>query len=750
MGESNQETAEVVESSRKDGPGWKGDVFGGLTAAVIALPLAIAFGVSAFVPFGPEHASTGALVGLLGAIYTGFFAALFGGTPVQITGPTAPMTVVVTAFLADAVQRHGMEAIGGIMVMMAIAIVLGGVFQFIVGVVGGGKIIKYIPYPVVAGFMNGIAVLIFLSQLRPFLGVQGAWSELTVESAWVPVAVGSITIVATITTKRLTKSIPASLVGLICGITAYLILGAVGHAPLSSVSNPLLLGPIPNPFTDTETLAGLLPFLHLDFLGMVGGADVRSVITTALTLGVLGCIDSLLTSVVADAVTHSRHDSKRELMGQGIGNVVSGVLGGLAGAGATVRTLVNIDAGGRTNRSGMLHAVVIFLVVLLLGQPAGWIPMAALAGLLFVTAYGIVDFYSLRLVRRRRVRHEFAIMVVVTVITVVVDLMAAVAVGCGIAAVLFIWQQTKVDVARRKLRGDQLMSRRLRGERERAVLEEHGGRTLAYELTGSLFFGTSDTLIGQVEDDLESADRFIFDFAKVRDMDLSGVQILLTIVERLKDAGRTVAFSGMGNVERANEGLHKLLVEMEILTLVDEQHVHETLDRALEAFEQELLDAHLDERAPLKSRGPLALADFEGFDHLDEKELEQIEELIVERSLVAGDVLFHDGDAADQLALVREGRFDVFRTTESGTPTRLACVGRGSVWGARSFFDGARWTSTVRAATDAQVYLLPREAISTLAEKHPLTLADLERELLRIHLRRIEQLTNELVLLEES
>ncbi|MDH5491490.1 MAG: SulP family inorganic anion transporter, partial [Myxococcales bacterium] len=441
--------------------GARGDLFGGLTAAIIALPLALAFGVAAFAPFGPEQASTGALVGLLGAIFTGFFASLFGGTPSQITGPTAPMTVVITAFLAQTVQVHGAENVALVLLLMAFTIMLGGIAQIAVGALGGGQIVKYIPYPVVAGFMNGIAILIFLGQVGPFLGLGGGLSTFEFSSAWIPISVGSATILALLLTRRFSKTIPASLVGLLVGILVYLALAIAGYAPLRLSENPLLVGAIPNPFGSLERVQTLLPVFHLDLLAEVGAMDLRRVATTALTLGILGSIDSLLTSVVADTVTRSRHDSRRELIGQGLGNLISGFMGGLAGAGATVRTLVNLDAGGRTRRSGMLHALVILLVVLLLGAPAGWIPLSALAGILFVTAVNMLDRYSLGLVRYRVVRHEFVIVVAVTAITVFVDLMVAVAIGMAVAAVLFVWQQTRHSVVRRRLRGDEIFSRRV-------------------------------------------------------------------------------------------------------------------------------------------------------------------------------------------------------------------------------------------------------------------------------------------------
>ncbi|MCH8977239.1 MAG: SulP family inorganic anion transporter [Proteobacteria bacterium] len=260
----------------------------------------------------------------------------------------------------------------------------------------------------------------------------------------------------------------------------------------------------------------LMPVFQLGALENLGFSDFKMAFTAGLALAVLGSIDSLLTSLIADSATHTRHDSRKELIGQGIGNILSGLGGGLAGAGATVRTLVNVRAGGRTSRSGMLHSTVIFLVVMVFGAQAGWIPLAALSGILFYTAVTMVDYYSLRLIKRRNVRSEFFIMIIVTAVTVMVDLMVAVGLGCAIAAILFITQQIKQPVVHRRERGNEIFSRRVRSSaKETAILKKFGHRTLSYELKGSLFFGTTDALISEVEADIESADKFIFDFTAV-------------------------------------------------------------------------------------------------------------------------------------------------------------------------------------------------------------------------------------------
>jgi SulP family sulfate permease len=724
----------------------QGDIFGGLTAAVIALPLAVAFGVASVAPLGPEYAPTGALVGLLGAIFTGFFAALFGGTAVQVTGPTGPMTVVLTSFIAASMVGRSAEGVPAVLVLTGFTVALGGLLQIGIGASGGGKIVKYIPYPVVAGFMNGIAVIIFLGQIKPFLGISGDYSSFRLEAAGVPVAIGVATIAAILITRRLSKTVPSSLVGLLVGVGAYLAFGFFESAPMRATDNPLLVGPIPNPFGSLEQVQRMLPVLQTGQLGSLTGVDIQRAITSAVTLAVLGSIDSLLTSVVADSVTHTRHDSRKELFGQGIGNVVNELFGGLAGAGATVRTLVNVNAGGTTRRSGMIHSAVILVVVVALGTPAGWIPMSALAGILFVTAVGMVDKYSLQLVKHRRARGEFSVMLIVTGVTVAVDLMIAVGIGVAIAAVLFIAQLADAGVVRRKLRGSELLSRRVRKPEQLELLREHGESTAVYELEGSLFFGTTDALLTEVEADGDAPERVVFDFSRVRNVDLSGVRLLLSIVERLRERKKLVVFSGLAAVEARCPSLHEMLIEQKVLATVGEEHVYATLDRALEACEEDLLTQHA---LPVSVAQPLELHGYDAFSQLTDEEATVVSTLLVEQSVDKGEVLFKEGAPADSLALVRSGRFAVVRDSRRGE-VRLATLGRGEIWDGRVFVDAERWQTSLTAEEASSVFLLSRAALEQLRAEQPSTHDHLERSVLRSVLARFDALKIELVLLEES
>ncbi|NNJ84803.1 MAG: SulP family inorganic anion transporter, partial [Gammaproteobacteria bacterium] len=403
----------------------RGDIYGGLTAAVVALPLALAFGVSS---------GAGPVAGLYGAIFVGLFAAIFGGTPSQISGPTGPMTVVMAAVFTQYTALYPNDPMAGATLAFTV-VMMGGAFQIVFGFLGIGRYISLVPAPVISGFMSGIGVIIILLQIGPLLGYAAEAGPLASmrslpEIVANPVAdaaiLGLMTLVVVYSLpKRINRLLPAPLVALIFGTVALLVFFDDG--PATTIGN------IPTGMP-TMMLPTLEPALLVDM------------VKSALVLAVLGSIDSLLTSLVADNLTRTHHDSDRELVGQGIGNLVAGFLGGLPGAGATMRTVVNVRAGGQTPIAGALHAVVLLGIVLGAGVFASDIPHAVLAGILIKVGTDIIDWDYLK-----RLHHApkagVVMMFTVLFITVFVDLITAVAIGVIMASLVFMKRMTDLQLA---------------------------------------------------------------------------------------------------------------------------------------------------------------------------------------------------------------------------------------------------------------------------------------------------------------
>ena len=382
----------------------RGDLFGGLTAAIVALPLALAFGVAS---------GAGAIAGLYGAVFTGFFAALCGGTPSQVTGPTGPMTVVMATVFTKLVAENPENGL----TMAFTAVMLSGALQILFGVLRLGQFITLMPYTVISGFMSGIGAIIITLQLAPLLG-HPAQSKVIASLQHLPevlaaphpmaTGLGLLTLVIVFGwSGKLTKIAPSPLVALIvCTIVSVLVF------PNSDVPR---IGEIPQGFPQLQW-----PHLNL--------AQIQDIAGYSLMLATLGAIDSLLTSLVADNITHTQHDSEQELIGQGIGNLLSGLFGGLPGAGATMRTVINVQAGGRTALSGMFHALVLLCIVLWTRDFTAQIPHAVLAGILIKVGIKIIDWSFLRRVCQVSMRAAL-VTYGVLILTVFVDLITAVIVG---------------------------------------------------------------------------------------------------------------------------------------------------------------------------------------------------------------------------------------------------------------------------------------------------------------------------------
>ena len=575
----------------------KGDAFGGITAGIVALPLALAFGVSS--GLGPS-------AGLYGAIFISFFASLFGGTQTQISGPTAPMTAVSMVMVAGIVAANDGD-INKAFPLILMVFFLAGLIQVGLGFLGFGKYIKYIPYPVVSGFMTAIGVIIILTQILPSIGYnpkndteyvnqfkpqaeeiilenilkQGAGEggsvlenfeetirrakKITAESILresrtlaakeasgtigalriLPRALKHInllevllslgTIIIIYGFKRITTSIPSTLVALIV-VSGLAIVLKLDYVPIEQ---------IPEGF----------PLPQLEMFRSFSFSSLSPYILTALALALLGAIDSLLTSIVADNMTKTKHNSSKELIGQGIGNSVAAVFGGIPGAGATIRTVVNINAGGKTKLSGMIAGLLLLFILLALGPVASKIPAAVLSGILITVGIGVMDYKGLRAVTKLpknikigpiKLSSEALIMVVVMLLSTFWDLIFAVGVGLIISCLIFM-----------KLIGDLTAKySEIEGLKEEAWPDEMGfpsalkNDVFIKHIKGPLFFGYTSEFQQLYTQIPKQAKTVVIRLSKMPYMDQSGLFVMEDILLDLKLKGIAVIFVGLQHQPR--------------------------------------------------------------------------------------------------------------------------------------------------------------------------------------------------------
>lgn len=503
---------------------WRSDLAGGFTAAVVALPLALAFGVAS---------GAGALAGLYGAIVLGFLAALLGGTATQVSGPTGPMTVVMTGLLAVLTRRYGIEA--ALPLAFGIA-ALGGLLQVLMGVLRLGQTLTFMPYTVISGFMSGIGVIIVILQLPPLLGLKLSGSIpmlLTALAGALPgtnglaLLVGGLSFAAVMLyPRRWSKVLPAPLVVLVVGTMLSVI--ALPQEALPRLG-PMLSG---------------LPQLSWPRFPL---GDLQLLISGAITLALLGSLDTLLTSLVADSVTRTHHNSDRELIGQGIGNTAAALLGGLPGAGATMRTVVNVQAGGRTRLSGITHAVVLLLICLWAGPLASPIPLALLAGILLKVGLDIIDWSFLFRAPLLSMRTT-ALMWLVLLLTVFWDLITAVLVGMFLANLFSLQRQNEQQKqASRSLRGGfEPEEAGLLSPQEQQLLRQAGDQVLLLQMSGPLSFGAGKVLTQKLNA-IGAFQTLILDLSDVPLLGVTAALAIETLCLDSQEQGRSVVIVVLGD-----------------------------------------------------------------------------------------------------------------------------------------------------------------------------------------------------------
>jgi SulP family sulfate permease len=632
----------------------KGDFLGGLTAGVVALPLALAFGA---------QTALGPMAGLYGAIAIAIVAALFGGTKTQVSGPTAPMTVVSSAVIANAMVETGAETVTDAIPLILATFFLAGLIEMIFGVIKLGKYIKYIPYPVVSGFMSGIGVIIVITQLFPMLGYDPQEDTQLVESRMIHAeeqilegiireeeqrgilkgvmdgsviaatdaafskvtdaeirseakrqakrqasgTVGTIknflrpfqtnginwlnfllaigTIIVIYGFKRITTAVPSSLVALVIFTLVAFFFIAPGIIPVIG-----------------EVEKGLPPFYFGFFSEFTNASYLMRILEFAFTLAALGAIDSLLTSVVADNLTKTKHDPDRELIGQGIGNMAAAFIGGLPGAGATMRTVINVNSGGKTRISGMVAGFFLLAVLLGLSGIVQYIPNGVLAGILITVGIGIIDYKGFRHLLAIP-KGDAVVMLLVLVLTVFVGLLEAVAFGMVLAAMLFMKKSADMVAAGSSTGSFKEFSQDKPWEDEGDLVQRVGDRVYIKHMNGPLFFGFVSSFQAIIQN-LPNVEVIIIRMGRVPYVDQSGLYALEDAILDLQSRGIAVAFVGM------KPQIYSMMERINLIPdLVDSEYSFKTFKKCRTWLSKHLEEGGLEKVSGQQQDGPVRTGD---------------------------------------------------------------------------------------------------------------------------------------------
>jgi SulP family sulfate permease len=722
-----------------------GEIWGGVSAMLVALPSAIAFGVTIFAPLGGTYAARGAVAGILGATALGLVAPALGGTNRLITAPCAPAAAVLSAIAIGFTQRGTPPETT--MLLLGIVVLLTGLLQIGFGVVGLGRLIKYMPYPVVSGYLSGVGLLIILSQFPKLLGAPKSahmWEALTHpgEWQWHAMVVGGVTMLVMLLAPRVTKAVPATILGLLAGVATYFAIAMGDQSLLSLAGNAAVVGPLG--VGGPGALAGITE--RFSAVRAFDVAQLPSLIVPALSLAVLLSIDTLKTCVVIDALTRSRHNSNRELIAQGCANLAATAIGGVPGAGTMGATLVNISSGARTRLSGTVEGVAALLAFVALGSVLAWIPLAALAGILIVVGVRMFDRHSLQLLRSRATALDFFVIVAVVLVAETVSLIAASGVGVALAIMLFIREQAHTSVVWRRMLGSQIFSKQVRLPREVAVLERQGVHTAVLELQGSLFFGTTDQLYTALEPDLASRRFVILDLGRVQSVDVTAIHMLEQLEDILRENGGELLFSRVPHALPNGTNVEHLLEQSGLLR-EGRARIFGELDGALEwAEDQTLAREHVtrDEETPLDFR-ELAL-----FSGRKPDTFVALEACAEQRHYKANDRVFAAGDTGHELFLIRRGTVRIELPVGDSHRHHLATFGRGDFFGEMAFLDQQPRSADAVAERETDIYVIQRSAFDGLSEQHRHAALNLVEGLARTLAMRLRQTNIEVRALEDG
>jgi len=732
----------------------KGDFSGAISAGIITLPMSIGYGIIAFAPLGLQFAPQAALLGIYTSIFGAFLAALIGGTPLQITGPKAPLTLILSAVIANlcvsipmTVEHREVIIVG----LGALCVGFSGLFQVLFGLLRLGNLVKFVPFPVVSGFMNGIAVLLIIKQLKPLIGMDSKSSLLrllTHSNAFQPLtlAVGLTTLIVLFLSKKYNKIkiIPASLMGLGSGTLLYYF--------LSLFVPPEMLGPIvgsidvkfpcPNVFPELLSVASQINIW----------AYIPDIVISAFVLGLLASMESLLSSVVSDNLTDQRHNSTRELIGQGLANISCSCFGALPGAGSVPRSLASYNAGGRTRLAGMLCGILIFIVIMGIGKLVGKIPLAAIAGIITSVGISLFDSWTMNLFKkikapkdqRRDALMNLLITLTVAAVTVSINLIVAVGIGVAIASGLFMSKMGK-SIIKRRYFGNQFHSKKMRSLANSDLLEKEGKQIVIFELQGPLFFGSAENLSTHVEETMITAKYCIIDMKRVTEIDSTGANILTQLKRSFEKERKFLLFSYL----KENKALWGFLEIMDITPQLKELRFFADTDAALEWSEDNLLNS-LPQLTG--TRNEVALEDMDIVNGFTRDELEELKQKLHLETYNESEPIFREGDPGRDLYFLIKGSVSVkIRLRERNQLKRIFTFTSGVIFGEVALLDGKPRSADIWSEEKGtEVYRLSLDDFDVFRRERPEIAIKLIQNIARALTRHLRRSSDEVRALEDT
>lgn len=688
------------------------DGWAALSTMLVVMPASIAFGMTIYLGLGDGYAMMGALAGVLAAISLGFVAGVFGATERMMTTPSAPAAAVLAAFVVGSVQQGITPDM--IILLMTLLGVLTGIFQIVIGFTRIGSLIKYIPHTVVSGYLTVVGLIIISSQLPTLLGVHSSGGFVSLLSPehwqWIAASVGAVTAITMWVTSYFLPRWPATLLGMSVGIVSYFMLSVWQPQLRQLVDNPYVLGAF------DVSLQGYVDTLSERWLaiGHITLAQVATLFGSALTLAVLLSIDTLKTAIVVDQFTHSNHEPNQELVAQGLANMASAAVGGVAGSGNMGATMVNVSSGAQTRYALLVSALLMCVVLLALLSLLAWLPKATLAAVLIVIGVRMIDLNALKLITSRSTIMDFGVVVIMVIVGLSFDLIAASVVGVVLSIALYLRAQVGHSSILRKSFLNQRSSSWYRTEEEVRKLEQKGASTVIFELQGSLFFGVARELYAELAQEAQMREVVIIDLLRVQSIDVTAAHVLAQIQAILSARGARLVICQLPDAQGAD--MKDLLGQLNVIGATIDTKLFLTLDEAIEWAENKLLGyAELSvSELPL-----LSIADMDVFKNSSESSLQDLSALLVERHFNKGDKVYDVGDNGNELYFIRRGQTTINAPIGGGRRLHhIATLGQGNFFGGLSFLDKHAREDAALAQTDLDVFVLTREQFDQLTDSH--------------------------------
>ena len=682
---------------------------------LVALPAAVAFGVTIYSAISPQYAVFGALAGILGAATIGLIAPTFGGTDRLISGPCAPAAAVLSAFAIELV-RQGV-APSSIVLLLTVLGILTGLIQILIGFLGVGRLIKYIPYTVVSGYLSGVGLIIIGSQIPRFFGASPdtAWWKAALSPLlwdYRSIAVGVATVVVALLAPKITKAIPSTIMGIIAGVLVYFALANDDASMLSLTDNKLVLGSLGASGEGyLNTIIG-----RWNEIGELKLSQIASLFGSALTLAALLSIDTLKTCVVVDQITRTRHEPNRELFAQGLANIASSAIGGIPGSGTMGSTMVNLSSGAQTRVSGIIEGVMVLFAALVSSSFIAWIPVATLAGILIVVGLRMIDTKPLNFLESRATVVDFAVVVAVIGVALMVGLIAASATGVALSILLFVREQVGGSVVRHKTFVNQRSSTWYRPEAEMRLIAQKGDKAVILELQGSLFFGTTYELYSVLEAEIKTRDYIILDLRRVLSVDITAAHMLNQVRDMLRDRGTPLLLSNVREHLPNGRNLLEFFKQTGLIDASDSVLVFQTIEAAIEWVEDKLIG---DTALPVNEEIPLHLQEMDLFQGRKDETIIDLETRMEQRTVKAGDSVYLIGDQDQNLYLIRRGAVRIMAPISGSRQLHhIATFGRGDFFGGLAFLDDRARSDSAIAYTDTDLFVLSLDQFNQLTNDH--------------------------------